>query len=83
MHQGQEDRTQYLPFHAEKVDWEYKFLRNCSEIVEEFEWARQLAEAVSCFDLPKNKGIHEVNNLKKEKYVAPSEADNKPSEKEL
>jgi hypothetical protein len=51
--------------------------------VEEFEWVRQIAEAVSCFDLPKNKGIHEVNNLKKEKYVARNEADNRPSEKEL
>jgi hypothetical protein len=81
--QGEEDRAEYLPSDAEKIDWEYKFLRNCSEVVEEFEWARQLAEVVSNFDLPNNTFFREVNNLKKEKYVARNEAENRPSEKEL
>jgi hypothetical protein len=49
--------------------------------VEDFEWAQQLAEVASNFDRPSNKFTNEVNDLKKEKYVAKTEADNKPSEK--
>ena len=55
LHQGEEDSHEYILYNAEKVNWEYKFVRNCAEIVEDFEWAQQLAEAASSFDRPSNK----------------------------
>ena len=54
--------------YSEKISFEEKFSRNCSQMNEEFEWVEGIKEMVTSSKIPKEKFLSEMNELKKDVF---------------